>query len=195
MQEFKGLLKLESTYQLSDELFDILINSMEELDLNTYDVLVRNGSVDANIYFVKEGILREYYFNAGEEVTRGFALPGTMMISWHSYYYRKPAFFQVGACCKSKVLKLSKRQFDKMIADHHEFSKWLISMLQCQLYYYEMKQAVIKGDAKSRFISLVMNRKEIIQKVPLKLIASYLGITQAYLSRLRKQVATGKIHF
>ena len=51
-----------------------------------------------------------------------------------------------------------------------------------------MKNSVINGDAKERFLSLVKNRPEIMEKVPLKFVASYLGITQSSLSRLKKAV-------
>ena len=58
-------------------------------------------------------------------------------------------------------------------------------MAQCQLYFYEMKQAVINGNARERFKSLMDRRPEIMARVPMKKIASYLGITQSYLCRLK----------
>ena len=61
-------------------------------------------------------------------------------------------------------------------------------MAYCQLYFYEMKLCVIKGDARERFRSLIQNRPEILEKVPLNAIASYLGITPSYLSRLKKKL-------
>lgn len=189
-QRIKELVKQEATYQLPDELLDSFLNSMNEVELDTYDVLTMCGEVDSNIYILKEGIMRHTFLNGEKIITYSFALPGTMIVSWHSYYFHKPAFFQVEACCKSKVLKMKKAEFDHFITKSHEFSQWLVSMLQCQLYFYEMKNAVINGDAESRFLSLIKSRPEILQKVPLKIIASYLGITQSYLSRLRKRIYT-----
>lgn len=61
-------------------------------------------------------------------------------------------------------------------------------MAHGQLYFFEKKDHVINGDAKERFLSLAQNRPEIMEQVPLGIVASYLGITQSYLSRLKKLV-------
>jgi hypothetical protein len=55
-----------------------------------------------------------------------------------------------------------------------------------QLYTHEMKLSLINGEAKERFLALMRNRPEIMARVPLKIIASYLGITPQYLYQLRK---------
>lgn len=186
MPDLKELLKDECSYQLPDELAEYFVNSMQEIELDAYGVLIPNGKIDTNIYFLQDGIMRHTYMNGDKEITFSFALPGTMIVSWHSYYYNKPAFYQVEACCKSKVKRMRKAEFDKLIAERPEFAQWLVSMLQCQLYFIEMKNSLINGDAKSKFLSLVKNRPEILQKVPLKIIASYLCIDPSYLSRIRK---------
>jgi hypothetical protein len=86
------------------------------------------------------------------------------------------------------VLELPKQVFDSYVKESHEFSQWALSMAQCQLYYDELKQSVINGNAKERYISLLNNRPEILQNVPLGIVASYLGVTPQYLSYIRKQL-------
>ena len=78
--------------------------------------------------------------------------------------------------------------FDKFVKESHEFAQWALSMAQCQLYYDELKQSLINGNAKERYLSLLNNRPEILQKVSLGIVASYLGVTQQYLSYIRKQL-------
>lgn len=187
MENLKELLSKECSYQLADAVMERFLAQMEEVSLKRGDVLTRTGELDTNIYIVKEGICAYTYMSGSNDRCWGFCLPGTMMYSLHSYYFRKPAFYQVEACCDSKVMKVSKAVFDKMISESHEFAQWQLSMVQCQLYYYEMKHSVINGNAHERFISLVKHRPEILEKVPMKTIASYLGITQQYLSNLKKE--------
>lgn len=163
------------------------VSSMEEIKLHQGDILIANGSLDSNIYIVKEGIMAHTYLSGMKDCCWGFSLPGTMMYALHPYYFNKPAFYQVIACCDSVVMKQSKERFDKLIAESHEFAQWALSMAQCQLFFFEKKNSVISGDARERFVSLAKNRPEIFQKVPMKIIASYLGITQQYLSNLKKE--------
>ncbi|MBQ5697170.1 MAG: Crp/Fnr family transcriptional regulator [Muribaculaceae bacterium] len=187
MKQLKQLLSMECSYQLRDEIMDQFISSMEEITLHQGDILIADGSLDSNIYIVKEGIMAHTYLSGAKDCCWGFSLPGTMMYSLHPYYFNKPAFYQVIACCDSVVMKQSKERFDNLIAESHEFARWVLSMAQCQLFFFEKKNSVISGDARERFISLAKNRPEIFQKVPMKIIASYLGITQQYLSNLKKE--------
>lgn len=188
MERLKELLAKECSYRLPDAVMDDFLSMGERLRLKAKDVIIRRGETNRDIYVLEEGILRNCYFDGGRDVTVGFGLPGTLVIDMHSYYMRRPAIYQVDACCESVVLWFRKKDFDGLLARSHEFALWMLSMEMTQLYCYEMKHEVINGDAKERFEKLIRNRPEIIKKVPLRMIASYLGITQAYLSRLRKTV-------
>lgn len=188
MDKLKKLLALECNYRLSDRIMDDFLASMKREEIRRGASLISTGSVNPDIYILKDGIFSYNYFNGTDERCWGFALPGTMMYSNHSYYFGKPAFYDIQACCDSTVLHCSKNVFDSLIASSHEFARWALSMAQCQLYYIDMKNSVINGDASERFLSLVKNRPEILEKVPMKTIASYLGITQQYLSYLKKNI-------
>lgn len=188
MKSLKELIREECEYQLSEQMLDEMLSQMTERELKSKEVLIACGGIDTNIYIVKEGIFRVSYMNGLKEVTTGFALPGTMMVSWFSYYGGKPSYLQIDACCSSKVLQLSKQVFDRYISESHEFAQWVASMAHCQLYFYEMKQMVINGDAKERYLSLLANRPDIIRNVSLSVVASYLGVTPQYLSYIRRQL-------
>lgn len=188
MNDLKELLAKECDYKLPDNIMDRFLGMMDEIQIKAKELLIRGGVFDDNIYFLKEGIMCDRYFDGNIEKTHVFSLPGTMMISLHSYYMRIPAFFHVEACCDSTVMRITKKNFDKLTDEYHEFAKWITRMLFCQLYFFEMKLALIHGSAKERFISLIKNRPEIIANCSNAIIASYLGITQSYLSRLKKRL-------
>jgi CRP-like cAMP-binding protein len=192
MDELKQLLRDESPFKISDELLDIFLGKMSEVRLRNHEVLIPYGRLDANMYVQKEGITRYVYFDGTTERTYGFATPGTIMISYHSFYDRQPSFFQLESCGESVVMRISKSDFDEMMKESHEFSQWMWSLSLGQLYSNELKVSVINGQAKERFVSLVKNRPEIIARVPSQTIASYLGVTPSYLSRLRRKLLRDK---
>lgn len=182
------MLRDECIYQPSEEMLNNFLASMTQIHLHPKEILVMSGEVDPDIYVVKEGILSHSYMDGIREKVMFFSLPGTMTFSSHSYYFGLPSFYQVEACCETILLRMSKSRFDSMINESHEFCHWVLSMAHCQLFFFEKKQAIINGDAKERFMSLITNRPEIMEKVPLKTVASYLGITQSYLSRLKRNI-------
>lgn len=189
MENFKKALAEEAPFKLSEEVMDKFCGIMEEKRIKKREVLIQSGEFNDNIYIVKEGILRRSHMDGDKEVTVAFALAGTVIMSYHSYCYRLPAYSQFDACCDSVVMVVSKSKFEKLTEESHEFALWALNMSHCQLYYNEVKQALINGSAIERYRSLLKNRPEILEKVSLKIIASYLGVTNAYLSRMRKQFA------
>lgn len=188
MERIGTLLLKECNYPLPEEVMERFLAPKQDIDLKRNEILVMSGMVDTNIYVVEDGILRFSYMNGTREVTFGFALPGTMIISMHSFYCHLPVFYQIEACCPSKVIKIPQKHYDTLVAESHDFARWALEMAHGQLYFFEKKNHIINGDAKERFLSLAQNRPEIMEKVPLGIVASYLGITQSYLSRLKKLI-------
>ncbi|MGN1264686.1 MAG: Crp/Fnr family transcriptional regulator [Muribaculaceae bacterium] len=188
IQKMKELLADECLYHLSDNIMTDFLNQMDIRYYRNKQVLIEEGDIESDIYIVKEGILAEVYLDGVNERCWAFGLPGSMLISSPGYYMNKPTFFRVVACGDTEVLHLSKQCFDHFIEKSHEFAKWALSMARCQIYFFEYKNIVINGSAAERFTSLAKNRPEIIKNVPNKLIASYLGITQQYLSKLKRKL-------
>ena len=188
MEKLKELLANECSFRPSGKLLDELLAPAESIELKKNEVLIMSGRLDPNVYIVKSGVMRYSYMNGIREVTFAFALPGSVMIAMHSYYAHLPAFYQIEACCKSTVFKVPQSHYAHLVSSSHEFAQWALRYAQGQLFYLEKKDSVINGNAKERFISLIHTRPEIIEKVALKHIASYLGITQPYLSLLKKQL-------
>jgi signal-transduction protein with cAMP-binding, CBS, and nucleotidyltransferase domain len=188
MDELKQLLKNECRFEISDGLLDRFIGAMTEVRLRNKEVLIPYGRVDSNVYVLKSGIVRYVYFEGEEERTWAFAVPGTIMISFHSLYEHQPAFFQLESCGESVVGRVSKSDLYGLVADSHEFAQWFLDIQVSQLYLHELKVSIINGQTRERFRSLIENRPEIIARVPLKIIASYLGVTPNYLSNLKKSL-------
>lgn len=192
MEEFKKILAEEALFKLSDEIMDRFCSYMEEIHLKRYDYMIKSGDIDNNIYVVKDGIIRRTHEVGDKIMTNSFAIRGSVLISWHCYYFNQPSYSQFQACCDTVLMRVPKAKFDELIATSHEFAQWALSLAHGTLYYQEFKSRAIKGTVKERYTSLIKGRPEIIQKVPLGFIASYLGITQSHLSRMRNELAKEK---
>lgn len=187
METLKKQMGEECLYKLPEPLLDELLALTTEVRVRPRRAMIPCGKFDDNAYIIKNGLIRLTYFDGIHERTHGFALPGTMLLSYHCYYMRQPSFFQYEACRKEvTALKLSKKDLDDFIDRHPEATKWALSLSIGQLYMNELKMAVINGDARARFEATIKNRPEIMAEVSMRVIASYLGITPAYLCRLRK---------
>ncbi|MDE6359776.1 MAG: Crp/Fnr family transcriptional regulator, partial [Muribaculaceae bacterium] len=153
-ERLKKLLALEAKERLRDELFDRLLDGGEEVSLLTYEPMIDAGDFNPNIYIVKEGLIRGTYLDRNNEITAGFALPGTLLISFHSYYDGEPSYYRYEACCPTVVVRIPKAYFDSLARESHEFALWVMSAHQNQLYYTEVRHRLLSGDAKKRLLQL-----------------------------------------
>lgn len=188
----KRLLRQEGNFDPSDSILDEFLGSMEEITVRPRERLIDFGKVNSDVYCLKEGIIRLFHYEEGKDITFGFATPGTVILSPHSYYMRQPAFLLAETCkAKATLLRMSKTRFDSMLQDILEFSRWMFNLAMGQLYSCEHKLYLINGTARDRYLSVIRNRPEIIEAVPSKIIASYLGVTPQYLCRLKSEVMRG----
>lgn len=193
MQKLKELLKQECDYCPSDTTLNAFLNEASRVNLRGSEILIHCGETDSGLFIVKEGILRFADMNGDKERTFAFALPGTVFMSKHSFVRQMPSDYQVEACCESVVLRVPRTAYDKLVATNHDFTRWMLSLSQIELFFQEYKNSSVNnGSAGERFDSLLRLRPEIIANVPSKVIASYLGITPEYFCRLKKRKLTSR---
>lgn len=188
LQFLKDLIDAECSYRLSDDVMWRFIGLMKREEVKKGCSIIEEGRVNPDIYVVAEGVFCYNYLNGTDERCCAFALPGTMMWSAYSYYAGESAVYSYQACCDSVVYRCRKYDFDELTRSNHDFAQWVLCYSQCQLYHFEKKNTLINGNAFERLQALWRNRPEILDKVSKKSIASYLGITQQYLSVLLKKL-------
>ncbi len=171
--------------QLSDGLINNLIDCGHIVSLKAGQPLVKVGDVNPDFYILIDGIIRSWYVLDNVEVTTAFGIAGTQILNYASYTAGQPSESNSEACTKCKLMRVPKEDYDRMLHTSLEFCNWRLRLAYDQFYFTEMRNQVIKGDARQRYAALLQSRPEIVQKVTLKIIATYLGITPQYLSHLR----------
>ncbi len=171
--------------QLSDGLINDLIDCGHIVSLKAGQPLVKVGDVNPDFYILIDGIIRSWYVLDNVEVTTAFGIAGTQILNYASYTAGQPSESNFEACTKCKLMRVPKEDYDRMLHTSLEFCNWRLRLAYDQFYFTEMRNQVIKGDARQRYAALLQSRPEIVQKVTLKIIATYLGITPQYLSHLR----------
>lgn len=156
------------------------------------DFIIREGEICKNIAFINSGILRSFYNNhAGEEITYCLSFPGSFTTAYSSYISQEPSGIYIQVLNKADLFVIPKTQMDRLVAEN---KNWLLFQKQiAERYFMALEKRVFeyqKEKAENRYINLIKSRPEFIKKIPLQYIASYLGITQRHLSRIR-----GKTYF
>lgn len=181
------LLKKESPYWPGDEVAERLFEAGRVITVEPWQPLIDWGEVKRDVYLLADGVIRKVDMNGSRERTMSFCMPGTIFSSKHGFCHNEPSTFRMEACCPCTVIAIPREKFWQLADEVPKFALWMLHIEYEELYHHEFKNATFNsGNAKERFRALLETRPEIFGRVPLKIIASYIGVTPEYLSRMRK---------
>lgn len=186
MMSLKELKKyLTHRVPFPDREFDALMKKGKEMRFKARMPIIKTGDVDENVYIVRDGMVRGVFFANGRENTIYFAFPGDFVASTASLSLGLPAQITMEAFFETVVTVIPMAEFLKMAERSPVFMRWMTEWFLGQIWTIERKRTILAGDASERYDALILRRPELIQQVPIKAIASYLGIAETSLSRLR----------
>ncbi|MGB1284379.1 MAG: Crp/Fnr family transcriptional regulator [Polaribacter sp.] len=170
-----------------EELNDILSHFEKEY-VSKNQLLIRDGQVCNKLYFVEQGIGRSYYIkNDGKEVTQWFFGVDNFMTSLESFFNQSPSFYYLEVLEDSILYSISYENLELLLAKYHHMERFirLLSLEMFSKIIYKLN-AIQFQTAKERYNYMISDFPDISYRVPLGYIASYLGMTQETLSRIRK---------
>lgn len=164
----------------------ILENLAERRDLNKGEMLIHQGQVSRHIVFVAKGMLRQYYFKNGKEVTEHFSYEGCILMCIESLLKQEPTRLVAEALEPATVYLLPYDRLLKLSEDIREINIFYRKILEFSLITSQIKADSWRFEtARERYNLLMKTHPEVIKRAPLSHIASYLLMTPETLSRVR----------
>lgn len=157
--------------------------------IKKFDFFIREGETCKEVAFLVSGIFRSFYVsNEGEEITYCITFPNNLMSAYSSFITGQATPENIQAITEAEVLVIPKRKIDELVKENPNWVKFL--KLTAEQQYLELEKRIFqlqRDSASERYASLVKNQPEYVQHIPLQYLATYLGITQRHLSRIRKE--------
>jgi len=161
---------------------------VKEIVIPAKTILLREGDVSKNGYFIKEGCLRLWFNNKGKDVTFQFFFENEGVSSIESFRSGEPSLFTIETIEPSVINVISKKNFKKIFMDDPILNAYLNEVIFKRMsHYLRLFMSYIKSSPEERYNDLLKNSPHVIKRVPQHYIASYLGITSVSLSRIRNR--------
>ena len=153
------------------------------------EILHTEGSVCNHLFLIESGIARSFYYKDGKDITAHFAIENGTITAIDSFIQRKKSRYTIEVLEDSSILSISHEDLHKLLEEKPHYEKYVRLFLE-QIYIdlADRIEDLLFHSAKERYDKLVKNTPNLLQRVHLKHIASFIGITQETLSRIRTQV-------
>lgn len=189
MEQLKNY--LTSFQILSDDEVEAFIGRLTPRSLAKNDFWIKEGAICREVVFVVSGLFRSFYYSSThEEVTYCFTFENALLAAYSSYITQTATAENIQALTDAEVLCIPRNELLQLEASS---SNWLkFSKLIAEQEYIKMEKRVFllqKEAAERRYEDLLTHQPEYLRQIPLNQLASYLGITQRHLSRIRKALA------
>lgn len=178
---------IEYYIKVNDNLKLSLMDSFIYEEYKKGSHLTLDGERCNRLFFIVSGACRTYYEQNGKEVTSWIYPENDVVTNWDAFYSRKKSFDNIQALSDVGVYSITHTELQNLYDRHPEMERFGRKMMEQQLAFIDMiNHEFIFSSAKERYDKILSLYPDIIKVANLGHIASFLGISQETLSRIRK---------
>jgi len=186
--QFKNWLKNVSFLTENDcSLFEPFLTTKE---VNAKEIVLREGQVCKEIGFINRGIFRMYYVADGKEINTHFSFENEFVVNYDSFLQSTSSRYFIQALEDAEIVTFNLETLQNAYNQSQNWERFGRIMAE---YSYKITTARVEGfmfsDAEQRYLQMMNDTPQLLERIPLFHIASYLGIERESLSRLRKKIA------
>ena len=183
---------INKSVSLTAEEAEIFSSSFREVKIKKRQFIVQPNYIVKSRNYVLEGAFRAYVVDdKGQDSTIAFAIEDWWITDYNSYILQKPATMFVVALEDSVILEMSFEKEQELKKQNHKFETFF--RIRAERTAAFMQQRIISNltlSAEERYESFINKYPQIVQRVPQYALASYLGMTTEFLSRIRNKKPT-----
>lgn len=187
MESFQNFLKQFPHY--TPKMFDDLRPSLNIVELDSEAYFLKEGQVCKKIAFVEQGMVRVYYLHDGKEITKCFCKENNITCAYSSLITQQPSECFIQAVEKTKLITLSYEALQELYSKDIFWQQMGRIAGEREFIIEETHNRSMRNlSATDRYLHIMENESELLQRVPLNHLATYLQVAPETLSRIRKKI-------
>ena len=179
-----------SIIQIDEADRSLIASLLKPKEIEKGTILLKQGDVEKSIAYIEKGIFRYYSIDQnGKDISILFTFENWFVGEVSSFLTQSPSYCFIEALTEAKIWQLSYDNLQKLYLHTTVGDRFgRIMMEQLYIRKAERERNLLMMSAEERYLHLMRQAPHILQNIPLKYIASYLGITPQALSRIRKNI-------
>ena len=171
---------------VSEEVKLVFSSILHEFKVRKGATFLQEGTICNHIYFVESGLVRQYFYKNGMDITEHFAWEMQGFVCLESYIEHKPSHLIVEALEDSVIYGIQKDELNELTEKYREIELMYRRLLELSLLISQKRMySMLFETARERYYHFLKVSPFLINRVPSMYIASYLGITAETLSRVK----------
>lgn len=181
---------IRSILPMPSEKANLFAAQFDPFELQKNELILKENNISTATYFLESGFIRTFTFDKnGEEVTTNIFSSPCFVNDFLSFFKQQPTKENIQTLTNCKLWKMS---YDVVQINFHTYPEFRefgrLMLVSNYALLHDRMLGMIKDTAENRYLQLMKQHPDIFQNIALKIIASYLGITDTSLSRIRKEI-------
>ncbi|MDD6438408.1 MAG: cyclic nucleotide-binding domain-containing protein [Prevotella sp.] len=171
---------------MTHEELDVLESILVPRKYAKNEMILREGEVCRDIFYLDRGLIRQFYFKKGKELTEHLGIDHTIFMCIESLFREEPTKLQVQALEPSYVFALPKADLERVALHNVNIQLLYRKILEESLIISQVHADLVRFEtAQDRYKRLCKMSPQLVLRAPLNFIANYLQMTPETLSRVR----------
>lgn len=180
----------EKIIKLQESEWNFIASHFEKQLFAKGEIITRQGETENYLFFIEKGLIRFYIPDEENELTFNFSFEKEFTCAYDSFLTRTPSEYELQALADTIAWRIS---FDSLqiVYSNTKAGNYLGRFASEKLFLAKSRRelSLLKYNATERYLKLFSEQPEILKYIPLKYIASYIGVTPQGLSRIRRQIS------
>ena len=179
---------IHSKIQLSPTLKQAIESKFVRKDFSKSHTLLQEHQYCRQLYFLEKGVVRTYYFHNEKDVSSWFYHEGQFFTSWYSFFSQQPSFENIETLEDTIIYSIDYFTYQKLLEEFPKLERFGRLLAEEQTSGIDLfSKGYMFMSAREKYDLLLQMFPDVTLRVNLGHIASFLGITQETLSRIRKK--------
>lgn len=181
---------IDKIYPMNDADWDFFSSKLHKETIKRKSTLIKMGAVENYLSFIAEGIVRFYIPQEESDITFGFLFENEFVTAYDSFITRTPSPYQIEALTDTTLWRISFNDLQE-VYDTTKSGNLIGRRMAENMFLIKSKREIsfLNKTAEERYLDLFLERPKLLKQIPLKYIASYIGVTPQALSRIRRRIS------